>query len=177
MKVQQVQPNLNFEAKKRFLNQQQYRDLKTTLTRMNSEVEYTEDGEKMHFASRLLGRMTAGDIDAQIIDGRYYINKVPDKQQMAHGQTELRIGNIELKIDNKTAEIISYEKPFFTRWSKIMEKTSKALAIFANSNSVTKHSFGVSGFTEKGALALDKIIQRVNAETVAQRFVFKKVIR
>jgi hypothetical protein len=58
-----------------------------------------------------------------------------------------------------------------------MEKVSKALAIFANSNDIKKYSFGISGFTNKGALALDEIISRVNADTVAQRFVFKKVIR
>ena len=84
---------------------------------------------------------------------------------------------IYLKIDNKTAEIVSCDKPLFSRWSKVMEKVSKALAIFANSHDIKKYSFGISGFTDKGALALDEIIQKVKADTVAQRFIFKKVIR
>ena len=165
---------LIFEAKQRFLNQQQYSDLKTALTRMNSEVEYTEDKEKMHFASRLIVRMTADNIDAEINDGRYYIGKVTDNKQMAHGQTELRIGNVELKIDNKTAEIVSYNKPLFTRWSKIMKKASKALTIFANSHDIKKYPLGISGFTKKGTFALDKIIKKVQADTVAQKFIIKR---
>ena len=178
MQISPIQQNkVNFEAKQRFLNAQQYSDLKTTLTRMNSEVEYTEDKSGMHFASRLIGRMTSNNINAEIIDGRYYVGKVTDNKQMAIGQTELRLGNIKLKIDNKTAEIVSCDKPLFSRWSKVMEKVSKALATFANSHDIKKHSFGISGFTNKGALALDEIIQRVNADTVVQRFVFNKVIR
>ena len=171
------QNNTSFEAKQRFLNAQQYSDLKTTLTRMNSEVKYVEDKEGMHFASRLVSRMTADNIDAEIIDGRYYVRKVADNEQMALGQTELRIGNVDLKIDNKTAEIVSCDKPLFKSWSKIMKKISETLANFANSNDIKKHPFGISGFTNKGALALDNIIQCVNADTVAQRFIFKKVIR
>ena len=178
MQISPIQQNkVNFEAKQRFLNAQQYSDLKTTLTRMNSEVEYAEDKGGMHFASRLVGRMTSDNINAEIIDGRYYVGKVADNKQMALGQTELRIGNVKLKIDNKTAEIVSYDKPLFTRWGKVMEKISKALAIFANSHDIKKHSFGISGFTNKGACALDEIIQKVKADTVAQRFIFKKVIR
>ena len=178
MQVSPIQQNnVNFEAKQRFLNQQQYENLKTTLKRMNSDVKYVEDEEGMHFASRLVSRMTADNINAEIIDGRYYVKKVADNKQMAHGQTELRIENVDLKIDNKTAEIVSYDKPLFKSWSKIMEKMSEALAIFANSNDIKKHSFGISGFTNKGALALDAIIQRAEADTVAQRFIFKKVIR
>ena len=178
MRINPIQQNkVNFESRQRFLNAQQYNDLKTTLTRMNSEVEYAEDKGGMHFASRLIGRMTSNNINAEIIDGRYFVGKVADSKQMAIGQTELRLGNIKLKIDNKTAEIVSCDKPLFSRWSKVMEKVSKALAIFANSHDIKKYSFGISGFTDKGARALDEIIQKVKADTVAQRFIFKKVIR
>ena len=178
MQISPIQQNkVNFESRQRFLNAQQYNDLKTTLTRMNSEVEYVEDKGGMHFASRLVGRMTSDNINAEIIDGRYYVGKVADNKQMAIGQTELRIGNVKLKIDNKTAKIVSCDKPLLTRWSKVMEKISKALTTFANSHNIEKYSFGISGFTDKGARALDEIIQKAKADTVAQRFIFKKVIR
>ena len=107
MQISPIQQNkVNFEAKQRFLNAQQYSDLKTTLTRMNSEVEYVEDKGGMHFASRLVGRMTSDNINAEIIDGRYYVGKVADNKQMAIVQTELRIGNVKLKID-KLCRIIN----------------------------------------------------------------------
>ena len=181
MRIQQIKPNLNFEAKKRFLDQQQYNDLRVVLEKMNSEVEYTEDESGMHFASRLIGRICTNDLKSEIIDRRYFISKVSRVNQMVHGNTELVLDNIKLEIDNKTAEIVSWEKPFFTSWKTIMKNTSSTLKLFkdnfANSKVVKKYPFGISGFTEKGAKALDAIVQKVQANTVAQKFIFRKVVK
>lgn len=181
MKIQQLQPNMKFEAKRRFLEPQQYNDLRVVLEKMNSEVEYTEDESGMHFASRLVGSISADAQKYKIIDGRFYLAKVPKSQQMVIGSTDLVLDNVSLKIDNKTAEIISWEKPFFTSWTKVMKNTTKALKKFkenyANPEVVNKYPFGINGFTQKGAEVMDKIIRRVRANTAVQRFVFKKVVK
>ena len=148
MQISPIQQNkVNFEAKQRFLNAQQYSDLKTTLTRMNSEVEYAEDKGGMHFASRLIGRMTSDNINAEIIDGRFYVGKVADNKQMAIGQTELRLGNIKLKIDNKTAvfellnqtERIPYEE-YMLLLIKLVENVIRRTHIFKMGCNISKEA-------------------------------------
>lgn len=122
--------NTAFCSKQRFLTSKMYKDLKTILTKMYADTKYK----------------------ATLCDDRILINKVPKEEQM-HRQSRIKLGKIELTIENKSGEIVSNNKPFYESWLKVMKKLGEALTMFKehynDENYITKSVLGIKGFTEK----------------------------
>ena len=179
MNISQVQSNINFKSKKRFLDSQQQSYLKEILRRMNLEVKYAEDNSGMQFVAKLIGDLSLNNANAQLIDNRYYFFKESKADQMSCGRTELIFNKIKLQIDNTTSEIVSWDKPFFTRWKTVMKNLSNTLKNFkenySNRDVVTKHSYRINGLTEKGALQHFNFFNYAPSDGVVRKFILKEV--
>ena len=164
MKVQQIQSNLNFEAKqKRFIDTDAQYQLETLLRTMDEEAVYKAND--YHFESSRVTRLTLCDTKnsadkAELVDGRRFLGKIPEKNQL-DGNTCLTIGKTELVINNRNGEIIDYYKPFFKPWNKVVKQAGETIRYFLNlyhtPEKVMKHKFSVEGFTKKGFEALEKL--------------------
>ena len=164
MKVQPIQQNLNFEAKKRrFIDLESKEQLTQILRKMDKETDYKEN--EYTFAHSKTSRLELLNHDkneklAELVDGRHNLKKLPEGKDM-FGTTSLTIGKVQLAIDNKSGEIKDWYKPFFSSWKGIMRKINDVLvtinATYHNSVQVKKHKFGIEGFTKKGAEMLSKI--------------------
>lgn len=164
MKVQQVQLNLNFEAKqKRFIDTDSQYYLEKLLRKMDEETVYKSN--EYHFESSRVKRLTLCDTKnstdkAELVDGRRFLGKIPEKNQL-DGNTCLTIGKTELVINNRNGEIIDYYKPFFKPWKKVIKQAGETIKAFINlyhtPEMVMKYRFGVEGFTKKGFEALEKL--------------------
>ena len=85
MKIQQIQPNLNFEAKKRFIDKDARYQLETLLRTMDEETVYKAND--YHFESSRVTRLTLCDTKnstdkAELVDGRRFLGKIPEKNQL-----------------------------------------------------------------------------------------------
>ncbi len=166
MKIQQVQSNINFEAKKRrFIDLESHEQLVQILRKMDNETscKINED----YFESTRTTRLELFDHDkneklAELVDTRIHIKKLPEGKDMVK-KTFLTVGNIELAIDNKSGEIVDWHKPFFSTWKGIMKKINDTLvtinAVYHNPAYVKKHQFGMKGFTKKGYETIQKILK------------------
>lgn len=165
MKVQQVQPNLNFEAKqKRFIDTDSRYYLEKLLRKMDEETVYKSN--EYTFESSRLTRLTLCDTKnicdkAELVDGRRFLDKVPEKNTLDK-ETCLTVGKTQLVINNRDGEIIDYYKPFFKSWKKVIKQAGNAitdfLTFYNKPEMVMKHYHGVKGFTSKGAEILEKIM-------------------
>ena len=160
MKIQKVQPNLNFEAqKRRFISLESHEQLKDILQKMNNEAQYKSN--EYSFESDYITHLNLKNDKVQLIDTRHYLKKQPENKQLIK-ETLFTIGKTELVISNKTGEIIDYYKPLFTRWSNIMKKIDNYLLEFNNNyhkqDVVSKSWFGIKGFTEKGLQKLQGML-------------------
>lgn len=162
MKVQQIQPNINFESnKRRYIGSESHQQLEQILTKMNSETIYKSNDYSFESTrTKRLVLMNNTAKKAELIDTRSKLDKIPTENQM-QGNTLLTIGKTELVIDNKSGEIIDYYKPFFTCWKNVLKKIQTTLGAlnssYNNSNIVKKHKLTVEGFTKKGFEVLSKI--------------------
>ena len=162
MKVQQIQPNINFESnKRRYIGSESYQQLEQILHQMDNETVYKSN--EYSFQSTKTTRLSLMDNKtkkAELIDTRNKLDKIPTEKQMQEN-TLLTIGKTELVIDNKSGEIIDYYKPFFTCWKKVLKKIQTTLGAinssYNNSNIVQKHKLTVEGFTKKGFEVLSRI--------------------
>ena len=163
MKVQPIQTNLNFEAKKRFIDLESQEQLTQILRKMDNETEYKEND--FTFSHSKTTRLELFNHDknqklAELVDARRNLKKLPEGKDM-FGTTSLTIGKVQLAIDNKSGEILAWWKPFFSTWGGIMKKINEVLvtinATYHNTWQVKKHKFGIEGFTQKGAEILEKI--------------------
>ena len=164
MRVQQVQPNLNFEAKRRYIDIDSLKNLRHILREMDKDTVYQEhDGT---FESTKTTRIEYFDRykekQAELIDLRGNLKKLDEGRDM-YQETVLKVGKTQVSIDNRTGEIKSWEKPFFSTWSGIMKKISFALidfdVFYNNASRVKKHRFSIEGFTKKGYETLQKILK------------------
>ena len=141
MNVQQVQSNQNFEARQRFLNEAQKKNINILIEKMGKEAKYETDG--MFFKHTRTNRLTIPK-KAEFVCARILKDTDCDKVHFTVDKTEL-------VIDTPTGKIENFYKPFFTRWSKVMENVDKYLNIFMenfnNSKVVQKNSFTISGMT------------------------------
>jgi hypothetical protein len=141
MNVQQVQSNQNFEARQRFLNEAQKKNINILIEKMGKEAKYETDG--MFFKHTRTNRLTIPK-KAEFVCARILKDTDCDKVHFTVDKTEL-------VIDTPTGKIENFYKPFFTRWSKVMENVDKYLNIFMenfnNSKVVQKDSFTISGMT------------------------------
>ncbi|MBQ4114130.1 hypothetical protein IJD34_01860 [bacterium] len=164
MKIQNIQPNLNFEAKKtRYIDVESHEQLMQILRKMDGETEFKENEYK--FESTRTTRLELINPNknkklAELIDGRRNLKKFPEGKDLIK-ETCLTIGKTELVIDNKTGKIIDYYKPFLKTWKKILKEINITLiminASYYNSKHVIKHKFGIDGLTKKGAEILSKM--------------------
>ena len=164
MKVQQVQPNINFEAKKpRYIDYESREQLTQILRKMDKETVYKSNDYS--FESTKTTRLNLYEYGenktiAELIDTRKNLKKLPEGKDMFN-ETLLTIGETELVIDNKSGKIIDWHKPFFSTWRGIMKKINTVLiminASYHNPSCVKKHRFSVEGFTKKGAEILQNI--------------------
>lgn len=170
MKVQQIQPNTSFEAKRRFLNKNQMADVKTLLTKMNSEASYSQT-DNIFFSSTIAKKLCIGK-DVEFIDDRGF-KKTVDKDKQMVKQTLFTIGKTELVIDNETGEILDYSKPFFKTWKSIMNQISHYLKMFKenyeNPDVVKVVDFSINGMTEYGFSLYKKALAEVEKEYLKKR--------
>ena len=132
MKVQHIQQNINFEAKKRYIDTDAQYYLEKLLRKMDKEIEYNE----FSFAHKKTTRLELFNHNkdkklAELIDGRDNYKKLP-KDKDIFGTTFLTIGKTELSIDNKSGEILAYSKPFYKTWNNILKNIRNTLLDFNN---------------------------------------------
>lgn len=166
MKIQQIKPNLNFEArKKRYIDLESKKQLTQILRKMDSETVYQSDGAT--FESTRTSRLELFSHDknkktAELVDTRRNLDKIPEGYDMIK-ETLLTIGKTELVIDNKSGEIIDWNKPFFSSWKGIMKKISDTLitinATYHQPEYVKKHYFAIEGLTKKGYNKLQSLLR------------------
>lgn len=170
MKIQQVKSNHSFEAKKHFLNQNQMADVKTLLTKMNKESVYSNT-DNLFFASTITKKLCVGK-DVEFIDDRFLKRPVSEDKQMV-AQTLFTIGKTELVIDNKSGEIVDYNKPFFKTWKNIMNQISHYLNLlkenYDNPEVVKPIKFTTKGMTEYGFSLYQKALNEVEQEYLKKR--------
>ena len=158
MKVQQVQSNQNFEAKQRFLNEAQKKNINILIEKMGKEAKYETDG--MFFKHTRTNRLTIPK-KAEFVCARILKDTDYDKVYFTVDKTEL-------VIDTPTGKIENFYKPFFTRWSKVMENVDKYLNIFMenfnNSKVVQKDSFTISGMTPEALEIFQREIEKLFKE-------------
>ena len=163
MKVQSIQSNINFEAKRRFIDLESQEQLTQILRKMDKETEYKEN--EYTFAHSKTTRLELINHDkneklAELVDARHNLKRLPEGKDM-FGTTSLTIGKVQLAIDNKSGEILAWNKPFLSTWRGITKKINDVLMMinvsYHQPGHVIKHQFGIEGFTKKGADLLSKI--------------------
>ena len=162
MKVQSIQTNTNFEAKKQIrLDYESREQLEQVLTKMDKETLYKSN--EYSFESTRTKRLTLRDNKkrekAELIDSRQNLEQIGSKNQMFNN-TLLTIGKVELVIENKTGKIIDNYKPFFKSWNSVLKNIKNTLLDFNNcyyTKMVQKHQISINGLTKKGAEILQKI--------------------
>ena len=166
MRVQQVQPNINFEAKKRrFIDSEAHEQLIQILRKMDKDTFCKDDGAI--FESIKTTRIELYDHNhnkqAELVDMRGNLRKLEEGKDMFR-ESILTIGETKVSIDNRTGEIKTWEKPFFSTWSSIMKKINSTLielnAVFHYPEHVKKYRFSLEGFTKKGYETLQNMLKK-----------------
>ena len=105
MKVQQIQPNMTFNANKttRRLDYESHEQLEQILTKMDKETLYKQT--EYSFESTRTKRLSLYDHKnreiAELIDSRQNLNQIGSNNQM-FDNTFLKICKFQLVIENKT---------------------------------------------------------------------------
>ena len=166
MKVQSIQSNINFEAKKpRYIGLESQEQLIQILRKMDNETVYKSNDYSFESTKTTRLRLFNHDKNeqlAELIDTRKNLKKLPEGNDMFN-ETLLTIGKTQLVIDNKTGKIIDWDKPFFSTWKGIMKKINDVLirinATYHNPDYVKKHRFSIEGFTKQGYEKLQKLLK------------------
>ena len=168
MKIQQVQSNINFEAKQRFLSETQKKSINTLIEKMGKEAVYESDG--MFFKHTRTNRLNIPE-KAEFVCARILKGTDCDKVHFTVDKTEL-------VIDTPTGKIEEYYKPFFTRWAKVLKDIDKYLNIFIenfnNSKVVQKDSFTISGMTPEALEIYKREIDKLFAENKKKKKQWQK---
>ena len=165
MKIQQVQSNINFEAKKRrFIDLESHEQLVQILRKMDKDTVCKVNGATFESTKTtrvdLLGNRH--EKKAELLDMRGNFRKL-DEGRDVFKESLLTIGETQVTIDNKTGEIKAWKKPFFSTWKNIMKNIRDTLieinAMFHYPDYVKKHRFSIEGFTKKGYETVQKILK------------------
>ena len=81
MKVQPIQQNINFEAKRRFIDLESKEQLTQILRKMDKEIEYKEDAHKKTTRLELFNHDKCEKL-AELVDGRDNYNKLSEAKDM-----------------------------------------------------------------------------------------------
>lgn len=155
MTIQPINRQLTFKQRQRFIDGKTYEHLKSVLTKMNNETNYSSNGYTFEttITKRLVSTKNKLGKTLELTDDRLFLHKKTPLQQLTSNSL-LTIGKTELVINNKTGEIIDFYKPFFTTWKNIMKKVSECISIFDsnfnNPDIVKKKKINITGFTQKG---------------------------
>ena len=160
MKIQQVQSNLSFDGRKRFLNELQKNNVKTLVEKMSKTLQIKSND--MFFEMTVINRLKIGD-KTEFIGANLAQNK-----NRCFDKIHFTVEEAQLVIDTESGEVEKYKKPFFTRWTKIMENIDKYLAIFKenfnNSKIVKQENFKISGMTPKALEIFQREIEKLFKE-------------
>ncbi len=165
MKIQQVHSNINFEAKRRFIDLESQEQLIQILRKMDKETVYKENAGI--FESTKTTRIELLDHNrdkkAELVDLRGNLKKLVEGRDMFR-ETILTMGKTKVFINNQTGEIKAWEKPFFSSWSNILKNIHNTLieinAIFHHTDYIKKYKFSIEGFTKKGYEVLQKTLKK-----------------
>lgn len=98
--------------------------------------------------------------DFTLIDGRTLLKQVPENEQLQK-ETLIEIGRTQLVINNSNGEIIEYNKPVLTLWSRLLGKVSYYIKLvsenFENTALVKRTRLNSNGLTEKGRIEKEKL--------------------
>ena len=165
MKIQQVQSNLNFEAKQRFLNVTQKENVQALVEKMSKTFQFNSNG--MFFKVTATNRLKFNN-KAEFVGANLAKNK-----ERCYDKIHFTVEKTQLVIDTESGEIEKYNKPFFTRWTKIMEKVDKYLIMFMenfnNSKIVKQEKFECSGMTPEAFEIYKREIDKLFAESKKKR--------
>ena len=160
MKVQQVQSNQNFEAKQRFLNEFQKNNVQNLVEKMSETLQIKSND--MFFEMTVTNRLKIGD-KTEFIGANLAQNK-----NRCFDKIHFTVEEAQLVIDTETGEVEKYKKPFFTRWTKVMENVDKYLAIFKenfnNPKIVKQENFKTSGMTPEAFEIFQREIEKLFRE-------------
>lgn len=161
MKIQQVQSNLNFEARQRFLNVTQKENVQALAEKMSKTFQFKSDG--MFFQVAVTNRLKFNN-KAEFVGANLARNK-----ERCFDKVHFTVEKTQLVIDTESGEIEKYNKPFFTRWTKIMEKVDKYLIMFMenfnNSKIVKQEKFKFSGMTPEAFESFQKEVDKLFKES------------
>ena len=164
MKIQQVQPNLNFEAKRRYIDLEAQEQLMQILRKMDKDTFCKDSGATFESTKTTRIELLDHNFDkkAELVDMRGNLKKLDEGRDMFK-ESLLSMGKIQVTIDNRTGEVKSWEKPFFSTWSGIMKNIRNTLieinAMYHHPDYVKKHRFSIEGFTKKGYETLQKMLK------------------
>ena len=125
MLVNQINPNTTFTAGK-FITPEMHGKIEYLLTKMNSETK--EHSNNYRHCSVFIKSLKYQN-KAEFTDGRMIFNKTaPDKQMVK--ESFLNFDHSYLVINNKTGEIIEYDKPLLSSWKQLFKKAEMYLNSF-----------------------------------------------
>ena len=160
MEILPVQSNINFQAQKRFLNELQKNNVQNLVEKMSETLQFKSND--MFFEMTVINRLKIGD-KTEFIGANLAQNK-----NRCFDKIHFTVEDAQLIIDTESGQIEKYKKPFFTRWTKIMENIDKYLAIFKenfnNSKIVKQENFKISGMTPKALEIFQREIEKLFKE-------------
>ena len=152
--------NLSFEGKQRFLSKTGHENLKEILKNINAET--TMKKNDFCWSSEFIKSVALKDEKLKLIDKRMFLDKVPQEDQLIK-ESLVDVGKTQLVIDNKSGEIVDYNKKFYTPWSRVLTALENGLETikenFNNPKVVHKNWLGIAGFTSKGVQKLNEVKQ------------------
>lgn len=157
MQVQSINnSNTILFGSKKYLDKQTYGYLKELLPRINKQAVYVSNDT--NYKSSFLKELHVDDFT--LIDGRTLLKQVPENEQLQK-ETLIEIGRTQLVINNSNGEIIEYNKPVLTLWSRLLGKVSYYIKLvsenFENTALVKRTRLNSNGLTEKGRIEKEKL--------------------
>lgn len=125
MQISSVSSNTAFTGGK-FITPEMHSNIKYLLTRMNAE---TKENSNIYRHCSSFVKSLKYQNKAEFTDGRMIFNKTaPDKQMVK--ESFLNFDHSYLVINNKTGEIIEYDKPLLSSWKQLFKKAEMYLNSF-----------------------------------------------
>ena len=160
MEILPIQSNVNFQAQKRFLNEFQKNNVQNLVEKMSETLQIKSND--MFFEMTVTNRLKIGD-KTEFIGANLAQNK-----NRCFDKIHFTVEEAQLVIDTETGEVEKYKKPFFTRWTKVMENVDKYLAIFKenfnNPKIVKQENFKTSGMTPEAFEIFKREIEKLFKE-------------
>lgn len=157
MNIQSIQDSKAFQAKQRFLNSNQRKNVSQLIEKMNKNTSLKSDG--IFFEITTLNRLKIAD-DAEFVGASLSQNK-----DTLYDKIHFTVDKTQLVIDTESGKIENYHKPFFTTWAKVMKNIDKYLNIFMknfdNPKVVQKETFKVSGMTPEAFEIYKKELEKL----------------